>query len=120
MPPGADPRSCYDVGRTRFFDGKYRLVGMLFSLRSAAFAERRDGLSTVFAEFYSSLMEVVDFPSCPQTIVARVAQELARLLIRERGRYQKVDPWQRDQMRLRKTLTGLKLNSKWVCEIATQ
>lgn len=66
------------------------------------------------------MMKAAGFPGCPQSIIARFTQELSHFLMRERHKYTHANPQVRSLQKLCKTLTALKMNTKWASTFITQ
>jgi len=110
-----DPLSHLKSACDLVFDGHYREVGQRYKLASLLYAERcgSSNWRAVATEFNAALMKAADFPGRPQSIIARFAQKLSCLLMRERQKYTHDNPQVRSLQELRKTLTDLKMETEW-------
>jgi hypothetical protein len=112
----------FTLGSSLAIDGNYRAAEQAYKLARLHYAALcgPNDWRTVGAEFRAALMKAADFPGCPQTITARFAQELSHFLMRERQIYNQANPQESDLVELRKTLTGLKMNTEWASYLITQ
>ena len=70
----------------------------------------------VNGELHAALMRAAEFEGCPQSIAARISQELSRFLMRERQNYIQ----QPNSIEMRKTLTALILSAQFWCRVLVQ
>jgi hypothetical protein len=112
-------RRHHDSARQLAFDGHYQQAAQMYKLSSLSF-DRKHRWGVVADEFLAALMKAADFPGCPQSLIARFAQELSRFLIRERKLYTQTNAQSRSLVELHKTLTVLRMNAKWAAILITQ
>ncbi|KAK2765373.1 hypothetical protein FQN54_008219 [Arachnomyces sp. PD_36] len=119
-----DPRRCHDLAKAHLFNGNYRAAHDMFDRCRLLYRNSQtrgpNHWVTVMEELNAAMMKAAVFAGSPQNIVARIAQELSNFLIRERQKYTRANPEERDLQGLRKTLTALKLSSKFCSQVIMQ
>jgi len=111
------PWIIYTSAKDIAFKGDYSAAREMYDL--AYLGYKNSGASrwlVVSVELRIALMRAAEFEGCPQSIAARITQELSRFLMRERQNYiQQPDP-----IEMRKTLTALKLEAQFWCRVLVQ
>ena len=117
-----DPNIVSRSARNNTFDGNYGVAGQKYSLASLHYADKFGPKHwlVVVHEFNAVVMKDAEFSGCPQSIAARIAQELSHFVMRERQKYIQDNPQMTDSIELRKILTALKLTARWLCRLLIQ
>ena len=112
-----DPSSLFYSAKSNVFKGDYSAARESYRLAYLGYKNMEvERWVVVDTEFGVALMRAAEFEGCPQSIAARITQELSRFLMRERQNYIQ-EP---DSIEMRKTLTVLKLSAQFWCEVLVQ
>lgn len=116
------PSKLSTSARNNAYDGDYKVAGQKYHLAGLRYAEKYGSSNwlAVGAEFSAAAMKAAEFAGCPQSIAARIAQELSRFLMRERQKHIHSNRQTTSSIELRKTLTCLKMNANWCNSLLVQ
>lgn len=116
-----NPDNIYISAMNNIYDGDYRVAGQKCHLAALRYAEMYGSSSwlAVSAEFHAAVIKATEFAGCPQSIAARIVQELSHFLMRERQKYIHANR-QTSSIEQHKTLASLKMNARWLINLMVQ
>jgi hypothetical protein len=111
-----------DSAIDHIFSCEYRVAGQELELLGLYSAQKYgpSAWPTVGTELIAAFMNAAAFPGCPQTVIARFAQELSRFSMRETQKYNLANPQTRSLTELRQTLATLKANTECLAALIGQ
>jgi hypothetical protein len=108
--------------RNNSFDGDYNGAAQKFHYLRIRLAKilGPNHFIVVGLEFHAAILRIAEFPGSPQSIAARIMQELSCFLMRERQRYIQAAQQATGSMDLRKMIKALKSTATWYTSLLVQ